>query len=464
MDKYFFKGIPFYVFFILITLIPALVLSYYNHPSPLDDYCFAYMTRDCGFWESQIFYYNGWTGRYCSTFFAHATLLSYNIFWGVKVASVLILFLLTHSFSMFLREILGIKKYESFLISLLFVSVLVAFSSHVFELLYWYTVVSVYPLSIIYWLYFSVFLNRHYAQNLDTKSKVLGIFMMSFLAFCMVGTNEITMLFLLVFLGFVWLMRLIYFKKVDFLLIFLMSFSFCLAYFLVVKAPGTAVRTGVKDIVFNYSLLLKQTMKSLFFYTKRWLIFSPAILFGLVFLLKNVSEKRYFKHFIFQLNPLFTLPANLFFLSIMFFVIHYGNGELVPHRVLNMIFGFFVIIVFYYFIQLSNFLITHKISIANISLLKSLCFVFVLLLWYKADNMKLMYRDILKGTAKKYDQEMLDRYKLIANSTNDTLTLQPLKNVPMSIFGGDIEHNSKHLWNKCYAEFFKKQCFYLKQE
>ena len=59
--------------FMALTLGPLAVLSYYNHPSAADDYCFAYMTRDYGAWYAAKFYFNHWTGRYFASYLFHLT-------------------------------------------------------------------------------------------------------------------------------------------------------------------------------------------------------------------------------------------------------------------------------------------------------------------------------------------------------------------------------------------------------
>ena len=42
------------------------LISFYNHPSA-DDFCFAEKSNSLGYWQTQIHYYNNWTGRYMST-------------------------------------------------------------------------------------------------------------------------------------------------------------------------------------------------------------------------------------------------------------------------------------------------------------------------------------------------------------------------------------------------------------
>lgn len=57
-------------FFLQSTLvaipIPFVLLSFFNHPSR-DDFCYANKVLEQGFWNSQINWYNNWTGRYFST-------------------------------------------------------------------------------------------------------------------------------------------------------------------------------------------------------------------------------------------------------------------------------------------------------------------------------------------------------------------------------------------------------------
>jgi hypothetical protein len=78
-------------------------------------------------------------------------------------------------------------------------------------------------------------------------------------------------------------------------------------------------------------------------------------------------------------------------------------------------------------------------------------------------NIKTMYSDIRLGIAKRYDQEMTQRYTQIRESKTDTIYLAPLKNIPKSLCFDDIKTNEKHLWNKCYATYFDKKVIILKE-
>ena len=75
-----------------------------------------------------------------------------------------------------------------------------------------------------------------------------------------------------------------------------------------------------------------------------------------------------------------------------------------------------------------------------------------------------MYADIRLGIAKRYDQEMTQRYQHIITSKADTIYIAPLKNTPKSLYFDEIKTNEQHLWNKCYATYFDKKVIILKEE
>jgi hypothetical protein len=73
-----------------------------------------------------------------------------------------------------------------------------------------------------------------------------------------------------------------------------------------------------------------------------------------------------------------------------------------------------------------------------------------------------MYRDLLKGHARAYHHEMLDRYAAIGISAKDTVVLKPIVHVTQSLSPIDIGGNKEHLWNVCYAKYFKKKVIVVK--
>jgi hypothetical protein len=85
-------------------------------------------------------------------------------------------------------------------------------------------------------------------------------------------------------------------------------------------------------------------------------------------------------------------------------------------------------------------------------------------IFFYGQNLRTMYADIRLGIAKRYDQEMSQRYTQIRESKSDTIYIAPLKNIPKSLCFDDIKTTEKHLWNKCYATYFEKKVIILKEE
>ena len=150
---------------------------------------------------------------------------------------------------------------------------------------------------------------------------------------------------------------------------------------------------------------------------------------------------------------------------LMFFVIHYGNDMGVPDRVKNVIFAIFIVGFFYIITVLHFKYPVDSVRRYNDWIVYSVFSIIVLMnVLYHGKNLKTMYADIRLGIAKRYDQEMTQRYTKIRESKSDTVYVAPLKNVPKSLCFDDIKTTEKHLWNKCYATYFEKKVIILKEE
>ena len=72
-------------------LLPLLGLSYYNHPSPADDYCYIYTVNKIGWFEAMKLYYTDWTGRYFGILLNHSNPLLFHSITAFKVLPVILL-------------------------------------------------------------------------------------------------------------------------------------------------------------------------------------------------------------------------------------------------------------------------------------------------------------------------------------------------------------------------------------
>lgn len=450
----------------LITVIPIGLLAIYNHPSVDDDYCFAYMTRDYGFWEAQKFYYEGWSGRYISNMIFHASPLAFGVFWFVKVMPFLILGFLYHAIYTLIGELLKPSRQNQLLLAATFLSLFIIFSSSVVDTFYWYTSVFIFPTSFCYFLYLIVVILRYYQPQYQRIKYPIAL-LAATLVFFIVGSNEVMMLFVLAFLGMVWLYILVFEKRFDGFLFGLILVGAYFAFFWVIKAKGNEIRMAGGNVLGGaifQSLLnaLKSTLKSSIYWSGILAVF--AIPYNRIFLPKYYQE---IPSHIFSVRLWIPIASLLLLIFLMFFVIHYGNDMGVPDRVKNVIFSVFIVGYFYivtvsYFNNLANSP-NNQTELVKWMSIGSCAFLVIIFIYYEGQNLKTMYADIRLGIAKRYDQEMTQRYTQIRESKSDTIYVAPLKNIPKSLCFDDIKNNEKHLWNKCYATYFDKKVIILKE-
>ena len=436
----------------------------YNHPSVADDYCFAYMTRDNGFWQAQKFYYDGWSGRYISNMIFHATPLAYGVFWFVKVMPFLIFGLLFHASYTFIGEVLKPSRANQLLLTITFLSIFIIFSSSVVDTFFWYTSVFIFPTSLCFFLYLIIVILRYY-QTQYQRIKYWIALLAATLVFFVVGSNEVMMLFTIAFLGMVFGYILLFEKRFDTFIFALMLVGLYFAYFWVIQAKGNQTRlVGGNVLGGAITESLINALKSTFESCLKW----SGVLMFFAFSYSTHFLKKYFSKIpsdIFKIKiwiPILGLFALIF---MMFFVIHYGNDMGVPDRVKNIIFAIYTL-GFFYIVTISHFLyFDENRKVKNEWRWIGLMIVVVMYYIYlNGNNLKTMYADIRLGIAKRYDQEMTQRYTQIINSKSDTVYVAPLKNIPKSLCFDEIKTNENHLWNKCYATYFEKKVIILKEE
>ena len=435
----------------------------YNHPSVADDYCFAYMTRDHGFWQAQKFYYDGWSGRYISNMIFHATPLAYGVFWFVKVMPFLIFGLLFHASYSFIVEVLKPRWQHKLLLTITFLSIFIIFSSSVVDTFYWYTSVFIFPTSLCFFLYLIVVILRYYQPQYQRIKYGIAL-LAATLVFLVVGSNEVMMLFTIAFLGIVWGYLLLFEKRFDTLIFVLMLVGLYFAYFWVIQAKGNQVRMVGGNILGGaIQQSLVDALKSTFVNAIKWtgVLMFFAVSYSIFFL------KKYYPQMpsnIFKIKIWIPILGLFVLIFMMFFVIHYGNDMGVPDRVKNIIFAIYTL-GFFYIVTVAHFAYLNEIGkIQNEWLGIIIIIVAVMVsIYFGGQNLKTMYTDVRLGIAKRYDQEMTQRYAQIRESKSDTIYLAPLKNIPKSLCFDEIKTNEKHLWNKCYATYFEKKVIILKE-
>ena len=90
-------------------------------------------------------------------------------------------------------------------------------------------------------------------------------------------------------------------------------------------------------------------------------------------------------------------------------------------------------------------------------------YILIVLFLYLSNNIKVAYSEVISGEAKRYNQEMNDRYEKIRNSNEDNIEIDKIENVPQVFFLYDITEDPNNIYNIWYKEFFGKESIALKK-
>lgn len=455
VKKGYFIGYALLVIFFLLALLPMLALSYFNQPSPADDYCYIDTVQKYGFWQAQSFYYNGWSGRYFAYFLAHANPLLYHFPAGFKIFSVLlILFFLASSYflgKMLLGSRSGGRMSAAFM--------MVVFGLYVFympsiaEGFFWMitSLTNTLPVLLLFWL--PAFL----PDLKDNKYRISHLVVSSLLIFMAVGCSETALLFTGLVLGFAVVHAYITRHKVS--LYWIVIFAvYAVSAYLLVSAPGNKVRMQGNEmsgeiIPSVYGAIVLTVLSA-----AKWLAQTPVLIVSAVFwvVVRTSGSKPRFRYPL--LNLVLTWLVFFGILAACFFPTFYGGlailGELnPPERTFNTVYLLFLSGWFYCIYVTAHFVGGNINSSAWLGVAAA---VVMLVYVYRSPNFRAMYRDLRDGTAYRYDQQIRDRYEAVRKSTSDTVRVAPLRDMPVTLFVDDIRVENDHLWNRCYSGYFGK--------
>ncbi|MCY7349680.1 MAG: DUF6056 family protein, partial [Cytophagaceae bacterium] len=237
--------------------------------------------------------------------------------------------------------------------------------------------------------------------------------------------------------------------------------------YLELSAPGNAVRIGSNPEGRQLTAALVACFKTMLRQIWLWLDVGVLTSTGLFALLMYQRPRT---DFLLSINPLITFLGWVFLLAFLFLPHYYGVGVHVPppDRVLDSVHFFFLLGWFYNVAVLITWLsrFAPDSSQKVFSLPKTWWILAFILAIYstKYPAIRLMYKDLLSGTAYRYDREMYARYEKLQTIPGDTATVAPLKNVPASLFVEDIRTQPQHLWNRCYADYFRRKTVVLTEK
>lgn len=338
--------IPIILLFLLI--VPFIILSIYNNPTS-DDFCDTFLVKKFGFLNSQIKWYNDYTGRYFST----ALLSIYPLFgnWLItyKVLPIIIYSLLFFSIIFTFRNVFN-KSIPSIiicLISLVLLNLYIYKIPDICQAFYWV------PSALAYQFPNAAMLILF---SLITKKTInfLNLLIICFLLIIIIGSNETHMLFADILIGFIFLYQIIKYKKIDwkYFLFFVVTLA---SSALVVIAPGNSNRADL----YKHNLEFMNSLFNSFKYCNLSIInwFPLVLLMILIVMLYKNKILDMFKDskliILTKVNPFIIILTTYILTTLTFFPSLYFGGYLQdPGIQFSLLYFLFWLDSFYVFINL----------------------------------------------------------------------------------------------------------------
>ncbi|MBS1517238.1 MAG: hypothetical protein JSS91_04050 [Bacteroidetes bacterium] len=449
----------------VLSLIPFLILNYFNQPTS-EDFYYSGELFNIGFSKTFRTLYNFWGGRYFGYLFVIYNPLSFGSVSGYKFATLLMMIILFAVFFMFVSRFTGkVLNFKERLLTVLAVTFVYLYAApSVAQGFYWLISVLFYNVGVILSMLFLMLYSVQLRSG-NPRSKIFLTLPGVILIAAITGSCEIVAGTLFLILGSVFILEFIKSRSVNFLALFYTLVSLAGVLF-VNSAPGNVLRSSQypanHDFAFSFSNALSFTSVKLL----DWTFITPLIFvtFLLIPYFRKITVNENADP-VFKINPVFSVLMFAVLLFVNSFLILWSIGEVPYDRILNFIFMIFIIGWFYNVIVFMNFFrsglgkLTERIPVYS----NAIAAVAVLLFFLKANNINTAYKEIFDGTASGYNQQLNARYEIIRESPSDTVRVDSIENVPKSFFLLDIFSDPSVIYNRGYALYFHKKAVALKK-
>ncbi len=449
------------------VLTPLLALSYYNHPSPADDFCYIWTDFNIGWFEAMKLYYTTWTGRYFGIFMNHSNPLFWHSFVGFKILPVVLISAMIFGlYSLFRHLTPTLSRLAHFGFAGIVFFLYILKIASIAEAFYWMAAFVSYTVPNILTLLLIVLVLRWYRQ--DTQgAKLLISVLAGFLIFAIVGCSETNLIIALLLVAAWWFYRLVFHRKADMFMIAMLVVSVFSAY-LFFSSPGNAQRMGGNPLSGNFMFSFTSSFLKLALLSLDWILRTPLIFFTFAWMVVlsrlSTGARNYF-----SVPVWFAVLLFVGILAAQLFPSYYGVGIEPTARVINCVYLYFLIGWFYVVGVVFHYLQRQYASQFNIKLVRYGLLYFVLVVsicvgFVRSVNVKMLYRDLYSGTAAAFDKESFQRYALIQASKEPIVYVPLIKNRPLSLYIDDISDNQEFLWNRCLAGYFGKEAIHMKED
>ncbi|SFF28378.1 DUF6056 family protein [Thermoflexibacter ruber] len=440
---------------LILIIVPAMWVSIYNHPCS-DDFGLNVKMQGRNIFELVYDFYLTWGGAYVGVFFQ--ALLQPSEVIGFKIVPILIILLFIGSFYFMLHIFFG----EKFSFTEKIMGALIAFCLFFLQIdapnetIYWVMSASAYQAGYLLFILFVGLIILWLRKQYIFKS--FSIHYSLLLLFAVLTTGHIANIGLITLGTCGLLIIYVFFKHrhllfSSFILLAVALVGFGIFFF----APGNFIRGGglsqERDLIAH--LLL--SAKTYFSYLTRWFANSFFVLSSFIFMLIAVQKKAMSTTNISFLILFFiTLGISYSFMFLPQYTVGYIAGRHIDMAYLFFLSGWFLTL---YFLVSNYHQFFSEVSDLSVAYLKIACLIGALLILFPtpASNERKLIEDIVRQTAKKYDEERNQRHLEVMQKKKQGqkyLVLKPLQHKPFMLFKQDLFPTPQHWYNQMFAHYY----------
>ncbi len=445
---------------LVLSLIPLIILHFYNQPTP-EDFYYSSEARKIGLWDSMRVLYKFYGGRYFTYFVISLNPLYFNSVVGYKIFTLLLMLLFYCVLFLFVSEFTkkSLVLSERILFSLAVYLLYLFTMPSVSQGFYWFVSAVHYQGALMLIMLFMIYYSRIERSGSLLKRNV-SIIIACLLTVAIPGTVELSAATMIIIVSVLLLKSAFIDKKINRWLI-LISILTVICVFFVLRSPGNYQRSvkysGNHDLLFS----LKSSFIFLIGTAAEWKFNSPLLAVTVMlipFYFKIVSNEQIdFKKTL--INLLYFILILIVILYVNIFIIYWSLGIPPYDRILDYIYFIFLTGWFAAVIQLTSILKT-KSGIKKLSIPKFIyAAALVILLFFviRDNNITTAYKDLFSGKASEFNREVNDRYDMILKSGSDSLQIDTVRTVPETFFYQDITKDPKRPFNTGYQNYFNKK-------
>ena len=469
---------------VVLSMLPLMVLSIYDHPSADD---FTYSIKTYHAWkgsgsiisviktaiETSAEYWHTWQGLYTSAFLLalQPAIFGEGCYAVTGILMIGIIFAGNIFFAYYMiHHVLNGSKLEGFTVGSVMSFLMIQWMPSFVEGLYWYNGAMNYVfffslMEVLICLTIGIGRTRQ-------KKQVISIIAGCITGVLVAGGNHVTAFLSIIYLILLCIMSFLVNKGAAYRWNLIVLVATVLGFLMNVVSPGTRIRQSKFNEGYGVFASIKAAIFTGMDYVNGWigvaLIVCIVVLLPVIF--KIVSQFKKETGFMFP-YPFLVLLVSLGMVCAMFCPPLYAMGNFGAGRLLNVVYFTFILVVFVNVFYLCGWVQTHiftidenKVSDLSGSFIIVVCALFLGLIVTAGNEAGAYYSlgMLRDGTAKAYSEEVDQRIELLKNSQGEKVEVSGYSIWPPLLYFDDITDNPKDWRNKAVKKYYDLKSIKLK--